>query len=377
MRAINKFVIRFADRITPLECRRNQHEILRSRVFVLVVLSLLACIASIYLWIGALIPMSPAGAQLTGRVLLGIGASGVVCLLAFKFFKSRMLAANLYGVMLWGMLLYAAVFTGGINTPSLALFILLPVLLGVTGGTRAGMYWMIIVCATWLTLLLLDRSGYQFVQVIQPQNYNTALTLCLSLACLVVVIVVVQYELMNHVLRIGLARERESLEHLASHDQLTALPNRRSFIYQWDLSLARASRNNTRVAILFLDLDKFKAVNDNMGHSAGDQLLQEVASRLQKLLRSTDFVARWGGDEFAMIVENVGGIEDLERVASKLVATIHQPVVLDGQQVSVGVSIGGAVFPDQSRDGQELERMADRAMYNAKQSPTGFVLCAG
>jgi diguanylate cyclase (GGDEF)-like protein len=98
---------------------------------------------------------------------------------------------------------------------------------------------------------------------------------------------------------------------------------------------------------------------------------------LQKLLRSTDFVARWGGDEFAMIVENVGGIEDLERVASKLVATIRQPLVLDGQQVSVGVSIGGAVFPDQSRDGQELERMADRAMYNAKQSPTGFVLCAG
>lgn len=364
----------FADRIIPEQSRRNHHETLRSRVLVIVMLSLFVCLCSLYLWLPRLIALTSEGTQLANHLVAMMGIGTVLCLLVFKVFKSRSLAANLYGIFLWAVFFQTASLTGGIETPGLALFILLPVLLGVTSGTRAGLYWTVVVCATWLTLLLLYRKGYYFTQILLPENYNTAQTICLSLACLMVVVVVILYEFMNHMLRDGLSRERENLDYLARHDQLTGLPNRRSFIAEWELSLARASRSNTRVAILFLDLDKFKIVNDGLGHDAGDQLLQEMSRRLQQLLRSTDFVARWGGDEFAMIVENVSGRADLERVAAKLVASIREPMLIDGQRAEVGVSIGGAIFPDQSEHGPELERLADRAMYSAKQSDCGYVL---
>jgi diguanylate cyclase (GGDEF)-like protein len=364
-----------ADTMIPEECRLTDHETLRSRVLTVVMLSLLLCLCLLYVGLSQLIPFSHEGARLADYLVTILSAGTFLTLLVFKVFKSRKIAANLFGVILWSVFFQTASFTGGIETPSLSLFILLPVLLGVTSGTRAGLYWTVAVCATWLTLLLLNRSGYEFTQIIVPRNYNTALTICLSLSCLLVVIVVVQYEFMNHMLRDGLARERENFEFMARHDQLTGLPNRRSFIQHWDMALARASRSETRVAILFLDLDKFKVVNDGMGHNAGDLLLQEMSLRLQNLLRATDFVARWGGDEFAMIVENVGGAQDLEQVAAKLVATIKQPMSIGGESVTVGVSIGCAVYPDQSEDGSVLERLADQAMYEAKHSDNGFVLC--
>ena len=367
-------VASLADSIIPLECRRNHHETLRSRVLVIVMFSLFTCLCSIYLWLPRLISLSPEGGQLANHLIVMMGLGSVICIIVLRVFNSRSLAANLYAVFLWAVFFQTASQTGGIETPGLSLFILLPVLLGVTAGTRAGLYWTVVVCATWLVLLLLYRKGYYFPQIVVPANYNTAQTICLSLSCLMVVVVVVLYEFMNHLLRDGLSSERESLDYLARHDQLTGLPNRRSFIIEWELALARASRNQTRVAILFLDLDKFKTVNDGLGHGAGDQLLQEMSRRLQGLLRATDFVARWGGDEFAMVVENVGGQSDLEQVAAKLVSTIREPMLIDGKPAEVGVSIGGAIFPDQSEYGPELERIADRAMYTAKQSAVGYVL---
>lgn len=366
-----------ADSLIPPECRVTEHETLRSRVLAVVLLSLLVFICLLYLGLAQLIPFAPVGAQLADHLITILGAGTFLSLLAFKVFRSRSLAANLFGFILWCVFFRAATLTGGIETPTLSLFILLPVLLGVTAGTRPGLYWTIAVCATWLSLLLAHRLGYQFTQLIIPENYNTALAISLSLTCVLVVLIVVQYELMNHVLRAGLARERANFEYLARHDQLTGLPNRRSFIQHWELALSRARRSNTRVAILFLDLDKFKGVNDQLGHGAGDCLLQEMGGRLQHLLRATDFVARWGGDEFAMIIENVSGAGDLERVAAKLVETIAQPVAIDGRPVCVGVSIGAAVYPDQSEDAAELERLADEAMYEAKHSPSSYILCTG
>jgi diguanylate cyclase (GGDEF)-like protein len=367
-------VAALADSIIPEQCRRSHHEALRSRVLVIVMFSLFTCLCSIYLWLPRIIALTPEGGQLANHLVVMMGLGSVICLLVLRVFNSRSLAANLYAVFLWAVFFQTASLTGGIETPGLSLFILLPVLLGVTSGTRAGLYWTVVVCSTWLVLLLLYRKGYQFPQIVLPENYNTAQIICLSLSCLMVVVVVVLYEFMNHLLRDGLSRERESLDYLARHDQLTGLPNRRSFIAEWELALARASRSKTRVAILFLDLDKFKIVNDGLGHGAGDQLLQEMSRRLHGMLRSTDFVARWGGDEFAMIVENVGDQSDLEQVAAKLVATIREPMVIDGKRAEVGVSIGGAIFPDQSEHGPELERIADRAMYTAKQNAAGFVL---
>lgn len=374
---IKRAIAWIADSVIPEECRQTEHDTLRSRVLGVVLVSLLGFLSVLYFGLGQLIPFASAGAQLADHLVSILVSGAAVSLLVFKVFKSRALSANILGVIIWAVFVRAASFTGGIETPVLSLFILLPVLLGVTVGTRAGLYWTLAVCSTWLVLLLLDRGGYEFIQVIVPENYNTALTICLSLSCFLVVTIVIQYEFMNHMLRSGLARERANFEYLARHDQLTGLPNRLSFIQHWDMALSRAGRNRSRVAILFLDLDKFKIVNDALGHRAGDLLLQEVSLRLQNLLRSTDFVARWGGDEFAMIVENVDSTSDLKRVADKLAEAIRQPITIASETVEVGVSIGAAVYPDQSEDGVVLERLADEAMYEAKNSSDYYILRAG
>ncbi len=158
----------------------------------------------------------------------------------------------------------------------------------------------------------------------------------------------------------------EQLKHAAHHDALTGLANRVLFGVHLDHSLQRARRNKGRFALLFLDLDGFKAVNDSMGHNAGDQLLQCVARRLEVCIRDEDTAARFGGDEFTVILEEVGQATDAELVAAKIINAISEPVVFGDQSVSVSASIGISLYPDDGQDGEALLHAADSAMFRAK-----------
>jgi diguanylate cyclase (GGDEF)-like protein/PAS domain S-box-containing protein len=164
---------------------------------------------------------------------------------------------------------------------------------------------------------------------------------------------------------IKLAEER--LTFLAHHDGLTGLPNRLLFVESLDTALHRARRRKGSVALLFLDLDRFKLVNDTMGHAAGDRLLQEVAGRLKATLRSEDLLARLGGDEFVVAVEAFTRTDDFVHVAEKVLAGIRQPLVLDGREVVTSSSLGIAIYPDDGSSSQELMKAADAAMYRAKE----------
>jgi diguanylate cyclase (GGDEF)-like protein/PAS domain S-box-containing protein len=160
----------------------------------------------------------------------------------------------------------------------------------------------------------------------------------------------------------------ERIQHLAHFDALTNLPNRALLNDHLDLAIAVAKRTQTQLAIVFLDLDRFKIVNDSLGHHAGDLLLQIVSERLKTCVRETDTVARLGGDEFVLLLNSISEPNDAAHVAQKVVEAISIPFVLDGHEVNIGTSIGIGIYPDNGLDRPTLIKNADAAMYHAKES---------
>ncbi len=163
-------------------------------------------------------------------------------------------------------------------------------------------------------------------------------------------------------------RQEERIRWQAEHDALTDLPNRACFLACLNTALAGAARNNHGLALLFVDLDRFKEVNDTLGHAAGDLLLQLVAQRLKHTVRRSDLVARLGGDEFTVILDPVAGPDEAARVAAKVVETLAAPFRLEQSEILIGASVGVSLYPADGQTGDQLLSHADQAMYRAKQS---------
>ena len=162
--------------------------------------------------------------------------------------------------------------------------------------------------------------------------------------------------------------QTERLEYLATHDPLTGLANRALFSELLHKALSEARRSKSSVAILFLDVDKFKQINDSLGHYIGDLLLQHVANSLLKLLRAGDIVARQGGDEFIMALPNLTSSQDAILLAEKILHALAQPCTLNGQTLKVTTSIGISLFPEDGTEIGRLMQSADVALYRAKQA---------
>jgi diguanylate cyclase (GGDEF)-like protein len=171
-----------------------------------------------------------------------------------------------------------------------------------------------------------------------------------------------QTELEEHV-----AERTQQLHHLAHHDPLTQLPNRRQLAARLAAALTRAASNNQRVALLFVDLDNFKSINDTLGHNFGDRVLQAITERLRSATASHALLARLGGDEFTVLLEEVKSREEVEECAAGLVATLQQPLIVDGRVLSTSASIGASLYPDHASDSEALLRAADVALFRAKE----------
>jgi len=161
---------------------------------------------------------------------------------------------------------------------------------------------------------------------------------------------------------------QDRLQQIALYDVLTKVPNRLLFADRLQSALFRAQREHSQFAVLYLDLDKFKQVNDAAGHAVGDQLLQQAALRVQRAIRASDTLARFGGDEFVVLLEHIDEIATASSVAEKVRLVLNQPFDIDGGRYWVYPSIGIAVFPEQGNDEKLLLLEADRAMYQAKQA---------
>jgi len=156
------------------------------------------------------------------------------------------------------------------------------------------------------------------------------------------------------------------METLALYDALTGLPNRRLLMDRLSLSIAHAHRNKSTMAVLYLDLDRFKQVNDSLGHDAGDMLLNMVAARLTATVRQEDTVARLGGDEFVIALWKLSQVDDAAKLASKLVQDLSKPYLIQGHDVHISASVGVGIYPMHGGDGETLMKSADLAMYESK-----------
>jgi diguanylate cyclase (GGDEF)-like protein len=174
---------------------------------------------------------------------------------------------------------------------------------------------------------------------------------------------------LTRAMRFGLLRKRaeSQLTHRALHDPLTSLPNRALFLDRLGMAIDRSRRLGTTVAVLFMDIDNFKLINDSFGHATGDQMLCVLGDRLRGMLRPADTIARFGGDEFALLFEDLGGQHDVTLMAERIGRAARVPVRLDDSEASITVSIGIAVVDDPSVDADTVMHEADTAMYRAKE----------
>ncbi|MEO8164364.1 MAG: diguanylate cyclase [Betaproteobacteria bacterium] len=167
------------------------------------------------------------------------------------------------------------------------------------------------------------------------------------------------------------------LESLALQDPLTGLANRRLLVDRMSMAVAQARRNKSHMAVVYMDLDGFKQVNDTLGHGAGDSLLQTVARRLTGTVREEDTVARLGGDEFVMSLPHIHGADDAARMAAKIIDAVSQPLEIEGHTVRITTSAGIGIFPENGRDADTLMKAADGALYEAKRAGKNSYRIAG
>ena len=218
----------------------------------------------------------------------------------------------------------------------------------------------------WLMYVMISRSVLTPIARIahaltSDDGANTQLRLAQNRSSREIQTLVSAYNTMRQQIH----HRQSALQHQALHDSLTDLPNRALLHDRLQQAISQAQRNKSRVALLLLDLDRFKEINDTLGHATGDQVLKIIARRLADTLRKTDTVARLGGDEFAIVSPQTDG-QSLQALVDKIVGCINQPIGIDGQNLYVGVSIGIAVLPEHGEDADTLIRHADIAMYSAK-----------
>ncbi len=167
------------------------------------------------------------------------------------------------------------------------------------------------------------------------------------------------------------AQREEVIRHQAHHDGLTGLPNRAAFAEQMTLILGDAARHERKAAVMFVDLDGFKIVNDTLGHAAGDEVLRQVAKRIRACLRATDVLCRMGGDEFTIVAPEISSPDDSARVATRLIEAVSQPMAVNDKEVTVGATVGIAIYPDDGATAEILLKHADAAMYSMKAQGRG------
>jgi diguanylate cyclase (GGDEF)-like protein len=188
----------------------------------------------------------------------------------------------------------------------------------------------------------------------------------MALVCLALLLILARYRRLLREQEHRHAAQEQRIRHQAYQDILTGLPNRASFAEHLEEAMRRAKRAGRPLGLLFVDLDLFKRVNDSLGHDAGDRMLRVAAERVRRAVREADLLFRMGGDEFTVLLEEVGGPEEAAMVAGRVLEAIAEPLRLQAHEISVSASVGIALYPRDGADGERLLKSADAAMYRAK-----------
>lgn len=343
----------------------------RQQILAITSLFWLLTVAAVTAAIPLLMDLSPRGQLAARGLLLATSLSVMASVVLLRLMRNRILALHMLLLVYTAAFTFACVYFGGTRSPTYALLILTPVLAGIAGSVWASLFWGSLVMLIWITLLALERMGIQFQQIIQPQNYNLAITVAYIAMGVAVSSIIMVYAEMNKALRTTLKAANRELDYLSFHDDLTGLRNRRFYDERLARSLERADRKSSGLSLIVFDLNGFKRINDTHGHGVGDLVLSSLGERLRLRIRESDLIARLGGDEFAVILEDVSEPAAAEEVARKLAATVAQPITVRKAALSVSASFGIALFPEHGSTQGELEEAADQAMYKAKRQGGG------
>ncbi len=266
--------------------------------------------------------------------------------------------------------LYAGCFvaiyvTGGpIESPVVQLLIILPGFAFSMLDRNTAIRWTFAIWSTQYLFYFLFAIGYQFPELSMGSGIYLGRFVTWTTCYLGFVLFLQVYD--SHINE-G-RRDRERLQYLANHDKLTRLANRALFDERLHAAINHCDRHGGAVALMYVDLDKFKPVNDRYGHSVGDEVLQRIAERLLRTTRPQDTIARVGGDEFAVIIEHVDTMDVIPQIADAVLARVNAPISTSAGTISVSGSLGISLYPHDSENADQLKRQADIAMYNAKRS---------
>jgi diguanylate cyclase (GGDEF)-like protein len=321
--------------------------------------------------------------SIDARVLAFFHLAAMAGCVANLYLLRRTLRTDLCGhlavLMLFVLLVAASYYGGGFHRPNFAWLYIVPLASGTLIDMRACWIWVCICVGTSLGFWSLEHSfGVEFPDLIASEHQPVLFLVSRAFALGAVGILTTTFITVQRQLESALRKTHAEIQKLAYYDPLTGLPNRQLFQERLRPAIDRARRDAKQAALLFLDLDGFKAVNDTLGHGAGDHLLKEVGERFRRCVRLSDCLARptagpnseaisrLGGDEFTVLLSEVAGPQGAARAAQRILDALAQPFEVAGREVFAGASIGIALFPNHGEDAETLLRNADTAMYEAK-----------
>jgi diguanylate cyclase (GGDEF)-like protein len=300
----------------------------------------------------------------------------IACYVVAYFLLTRLgwaiMAGNIAQVGIYVSSVTGGWLTGGVYSPMLYFLLIPPVFAFVLANVKSGVVWFVLTMITFSVIWFIDEFRIaEPLYMIANQRDESLMAVLLPVAtCMMIMMAIMIYEVNSFNLKKQLSQERNLLAFKATHDPLTALANREEFNTQIILAFNNARHSSSTLALVYIDLDGFKPINDTLGHHAGDEVLEVIAGRLRHIVRGTDTVARLGGDEFAIIFQGVGSEAKMEPILSKILASISGPIHLNNAaepNVTVHGSLGVAFYDDTVASVETLCRNADAAMYKAKE----------
>lgn len=340
----------------------------RDRLFLQVLVSLSANIVALIAVFYFLLPLSEAGREKGGPLLWVVLGITVGITLIFLRFGLRTLCVNLLLMMLSGVLLGASFILGGLMSPTMIFLLAVPVLASTLMHSRWAYFWTAITVAGWLLIADLEYMGVQMTRITHPSNVGIVQVMALLGTILVVMAVLGSYVSATNRLRKEMQLTNQRLDYLASHDSLTSIPNRRTFFEQAQRCLQRSIRSKRSFALLVIDLNDFKQINDRLGHKVGDAVLLHFAQRMSEGFRDTDFIGRLGGDEFGVLLEPVENAAGVSEVIERFRACGPSKLDVDGNSVLYDFAVGVAIYPEQGQTILDLYDAADGHMYHSKKA---------
>lgn len=313
--------------------------------------------------------------QSNDRMILAIGITiaqilaNLFCLIYFRWQGNLAITSNIWLSMGSLTVLAVGLVNGGLlQSRALSLLVIFPVFAFLTLGRRWGVFWGIAILVCIGIFYWVHVAGVSIPQI--PPNVHEAESNVLHWIVKVGILIacMLLYEIHLDDLSSKLAHQSDRFAYAASHDNLTGLCNRQLFEKEANHAIDFAINENILAAVIYIDLDDFKPINDNFGHHVGDETLKLVAQRLQLAVRSSDCVARLGGDEFATVLHGVKDSAIIKSIAEKILATISEPLFIEGKILQVSASVGVITIPDNGTELKSVLRRADQTMYQAKQS---------